>query len=149
MSEKDLQNFEKMYQKDVRKELSRRKAVIDQELDLKAENDFRPHNTLIALPQLPCGQYYLLASAQKSLFDEEHALMFRFQVSDLGFVGFQEQENNKIQVMNRTTGKGVNHVKVELFEREYDYNTKNYLNKLITTCYTDANGVYSDRKSVV
>ncbi len=147
VSEKDLQNFEKMYQKDVRKELSRRKAVIDQELDLKAENDFRPHNTLIALPQLPCGQYYLLASAQKSLFDEEHALMFRFQVSDLGFVGFQEQENNKIQVMNRTTGKGVNHVKVELFEREYDYNTKNYLNKLITTCYTDANGVADIKRS--
>lgn len=140
VSENDLQNFEKTYRKDVIEALIHRKAQFEQELNLEAESDFRPHNTLIALPQLPCGQYYLLAAAQKSLFDKDHTLMFHFQVSNLSYIGFQDQGNTKIQVMNRTTGQAVSHVKVGVYNREYDYNARNYLNKFIATYETDANG---------
>ena len=65
VSEKELKKLNEMRKEDLLKELNKKSAVAEQELSLPAETDYRHHSTLIALPALDHGIYYLTATTER------------------------------------------------------------------------------------
>ena len=140
VSEKDLEKLDEMNKKEKLKELGKRKAVVEQELSLAPETDYRSHSTLIALPALERGIYYLTATTQKGITEEDKTLMLSFQVSQLGYITDQNHERLTVFVVDRKTGKAVEGVTVECYRTEWNYKARKYETYIIATPKTDRNG---------
>ena len=140
VSEKDLDKLDEMKKEDRLKELNKRKAVAEQELTLAPESDYRTHTTLIALPALERGFYYLTATTKKGISDADKTLMLSFQVSGLGYITDQKDGQMTVVTVDRKTGKPVEGVTVELYRREWDYKSREYKTIIVATPKTDRNG---------
>ena len=140
VSEKELKKLNDMDQKDRLKELNKKSAVAEQELSLAAETDYRQHSTLIALPALERGFYYLTATTKKGITSEDKTLMLTFQVSSLGFITDTQNDKMTVLTVDRKTGKTVEGVTVEVYRREWDYKAREYKTIIIATPKTDSNG---------
>ena len=140
ISEKELSKLNNMQKEDLLKELNKKTAVAEQELILPAETDYRNHSTLIALPALEEGIYYLTATTKQGIKNEDKTLVLNFQVSNLGFITDQKDERMTVVVVDRKTGKTVEGVTVELFRREWDYKSREYKTIIIGTPKSDRTG---------
>ena len=142
VSEKELKRLRDMRDKEeLLKELNKMPAVAEKELTLPAETDYREHSTLIALPTLDKGFYYLVASTEKGTKDEDKTLTLTFQVSSLGYITDQNGDKMTVTVVDRKTGKTVESVIVEVWRSEWDYKAREYKTIIIETPKTDRNGV--------
>ena len=145
VSEKEFEEYQRLYHDDLIKALNKKQAVHEEELTLAEETDYRMHKTLIALPELNHGIYYLMASYQKSWKETDNILIINFQVSNLGYITNQNQEKMTVTTVNRKTGKPVKGVTVQLCRNEYDYNKRQYKTIVVATKTSDADGkVYLD-----
>ena len=140
VSEKELKKLNELYGEDRFKELSKMKALLEQELTLAAETDYRNHSTLIALPALECGFYFLMATTEKGIKSRDKTLVLQFQVSSLGFITDEKDHKMTLVVVDRKTGKTVEGVTVELYRREFDYKDRQYKTIILETPKTDSNG---------
>ena len=140
VGEKELEKLDNMNKEDLLKELNKKKAVVEQELALPAETDYRNHKTLIALPALEKGLYYLMATTEKGITKEEKVLVLNFQVSGLGYITDQKDERMTVVAMDRKTGKPMEGVTVELYRHEWDYKAREHKTIIIATPKTDRNG---------
>ena len=140
VSEKELKKLNELYGEDRFKELSKMKALVEQELTLAAETDYRNHRTLIALPALERGFYFLMATTEKGIKSHDKTLVLQFQVSGLGFITDQKYESMTVTVVDRKTGKTVEGVTVEAYRREWDYKAREYKTIIVGTPKTDRNG---------
>ena len=140
VSEKELKKLNELYGEDRFKELSKMKALVEQELTLAAETDYRNHSTLMALPALERGFYFLMATTEKGIKSHDKTLVLQFQVSGLGFITDQKYESMTVTVVDRKTGKTVEGVTVEAYRREWDYKAREYKTITIGTPKTDRNG---------
>ena len=140
VSEKDLDKLDRMKKEDRLKELNKRKAVAEQELSLAPETDYRTHTTLIAMPAMERGFYYLTATTKKGISDVDKTLMLSFQVSSLGYISDQKDGQMTVMTVDRKTGKPVEGVTVELYRREWDYKAREYKTIIVATPKTDRNG---------
>ena len=140
VSEKELKKLDDMRKEDLLKDLGKRKAVAEQCLDLTAETDYRQHSTLIALPSLECGFYYLTATTGMDIKNEDKTLILTFQVSSLGFITDTKDEKMTVVTVDRKTGKTVAGVTVEAYRREWDYKSREYKTIILATPKTDSNG---------
>ena len=122
------------------KELKRMKAYAEQEIHLPAETDYREHSTLMALPALERGFYFLIGNVSKENTDFDKMLVLSFQVSQLGFVTDQKDAQMTVVTVDRKTGKTVEGVTVELYRREWDYKVRDYKTIIIETQKSDRNG---------
>ena len=133
VSEKELKKLNELYGEDRFKELSKMKALVEQELTLAAETDYRNHSTLMALPALERGFYFLMATTEKGIKSHDKTLVLQFQVSGLGFITDQKYESMTVTVVDRKTGKTVEGVTVEAYRREWDYKAREYKTITIVT----------------
>ena len=140
VSENELKKLNELYGEDRFKELSKMKALVEQELTLAAETDYRNHNTLIALPALERGFYFLMATTEKGIKSHDKTLILQFQVSGLGFITDQKDEKMTVVTVDRKTGKTVEGVTVELYRREWDYKAREHKTIIIATMKSDKNG---------
>jgi 5-hydroxyisourate hydrolase-like protein (transthyretin family) len=140
VSEKELKKLNDMDKEDRLKELSKKSAVAEQELHLAVETDYRHHSTLIALPALERGIYYLTATTAKDIKSKDKTLMLTFQVSSLGFITDTKDDKMTVVTVDRKTGKTVEGVTVEVYRREWDYKAREYKTVIIATPKTDSNG---------
>ena len=140
VSEDELGKLNDMLKEDLLKELNKKSAIAEQELTLAAETDFRSHSTLIALPALEKGIYFLTASTDKGIKSEDKTLILNFQVSSLGFITDQKDDKMTVVTLDRKTGKTIEGVTVELYRREWDYKSRKYKTTIIATPKTDRNG---------
>ena len=140
VSEKELKKLNEMRKEDLLKELNKKSAVVEQELSLPAETDYRHHSTLIALPALERGIYYLTASTERGVKSEDKTLILNFQVSNLGFITDQKDNKMTVVTVDRKTGKTVEGVTVEVYRREWDYKAREYKTTILATPKTDRNG---------
>ncbi len=141
VSEKDLASYGRLSKEDLLKELNKKSAIAEQELNLPAETDYRQHSTLIALPALEKGIYYLIASTEKGIKDEDKTLVINFQVSNLGFVTDQKDDKMTVVTVDRKTGKTMEGVTVEVYRTEWDYKAREYKTIIIETPKSDRNGM--------
>ena len=126
ISEKELSKLNNMQKEDLLKELNKKTPVAEQDLILAAETDYRSHSTLIALPALQEGIYYLTATTKQGIKSEDKTLVLNFQVSNLGFITDQKDERMTVVVVDRKTGKTVEGVTVEAYRRDWDYKSREY-----------------------
>ena len=140
VSEKELEKLNNLNKEDLLKELNKKAIVAEQKLTLPAETDYRQHSTLIALPALERGFYYLTATTEAGIKSEDKTLLIRFQVSNLGFITDQKDDQMTVVVVDRKTGKTVEGVTVEAWRREWDYKTREYKTIIIGTPKSDRNG---------
>ena len=142
VSEKELKRLRDMRDKEeLLKELNKMPAVAEKELNLPAETDYREHSTLVALPVLDKGIYYLVASTEKGTKDKDKTLTLTFQVSSLGYITDQRDDKMTVTVVDRKTGKTVEGVTVEVWRSEWDYKAREYKTIIIETPKTDRNGI--------
>ena len=141
VSEKELRQLDGMDKEDLFKNLNKKTAVAEQELNLPAETDYREHSTLIALPALEKGLYYLLCNLEKGNTDQEKMFVIKFQVSSLAYIADQNDDKMTVVTVDRKTGKTMEGVTVELYRREWDYKNREYKNIIIETPKSDRNGV--------
>lgn len=119
---------------------------VTKEWNLKLENpgDYQNHSTEILLPKLDYGQYAILASPSKSFTRKNNVILSdSYWVTDLAYTYSTNQDHSQsVFVTDRSSGKPLNRVKVELFERTYDYSKdgSGYVVKLKETLRTDLNG---------
>ena len=140
VSEKELSKLDNMQKEDLLKELEKKLPVAEQELILAAETDFRSHSTLIALPALEEGIYYLTATTKQGVKSEDKTLVLNFQVSNLGYIVDQKDEKMTVVTVDRKTGKTVEGVTVELYRREWDYKAREHKTIILATMKSDKNG---------
>ena len=141
VSEKEMVKLNDMIKEDLIEALSKKQAVAEQELTLPAETDYRTHSTLIALPALERGLYYLTATTDRSIKDVDKTLLLRFQVSGLGFIADRKDDKMTVVTVDRKTGNPVEGVTVEVYRREWDYKAREYKNIIIETPKSDRDGV--------
>ena len=140
VSEKELSKLNNMQKEDLLNELNKKTAVAEQELILPAETDYRNHSTLIALPALQEGIYYLTATTKQGVKSEDKTLVLNFQASNLGYIVDQKDEKMTVVTVDRKTGKTAEGVTVELFRREWDYKAREQKTIILTTMKSDKNG---------
>ncbi|MBR0178191.1 MAG: hypothetical protein IJQ11_12295, partial [Bacteroidales bacterium] len=142
VSEKELKRLRDTRDKEeLLKELNKMPAVAEKELNLPAETDYREHSTLMALPALDKGIYYLVASTEKGTKDKDKTLTLTFQVSGLGYITDQNDDKMTVTVVDRKTGKTVEGVTVEVWRSEWDYKAREYKTIIIETPKTDRYGI--------
>ena len=140
VSEKELEKLNGMHRDDMYQALKKKSAVVEQELTLPAETDYRRHNTLIALPALDCGIYYLLGWVEKGDESEDKMLVINFQVSNLGYVTDKYYNQMTVLTLDRKTGKAMEDVTVEFCRREWNYKDREYKTIIMKTVKSDKNG---------
>ena len=141
VSEKELKNLKEMRKEDLLKELNKKMAVAEQELSLPTETDYRNHSTLIALPALERGFYFLIATTERGIKSEDKTLVLSFQVSNLGFITDQKDDQMTVVTVDRKTGKTLEGVTVELYRSEWDYKAREHKTIIIATERSDRNGM--------
>lgn len=109
---------------------------------LENPGDHQAHSTELLLPTLPYGQYAILASSSKSFSRHKNIVLYDlYWVSDLSYTRTENADQSmQLFVTDRASGKPLNKVKVQLFERTYNYMTRRHDVKLRQTLFTDKNG---------
>ena len=114
--------------------------IAENTVKLPAETDYCEHSTLIALPALQYGIYYLVFSNNHSFDDKDDVIIVPFQVSDLAFFNLETSDCLNLYVVNRETGQPMGNVKAHFSERTYSYKTRSYEYKDLGTEVSDKNG---------
>ncbi len=140
VTEKELEKLNGMNKEDLLKELNKKTAVVEEELQLPAETDYRRHSTIIALPALERGLYYLTATTAKDIKSDDKTLVINFQVSKLGYVTDKYYNQMTVLTLDRKTGKAMEGVTVEFCRREWDYKDREYKIIILKTMKSDKNG---------
>ena len=141
VSEKERVDFQRVdIKKDLIKVLDSKKAIAEQELTLPAETDYRQHSTLIALPALERGFYFLVGNVSKDNKNEDKMLVLNFQVSNLGYISDAKENKMTVVTVDRKTGKTEDGVTVECYRREWDYKAREYKTIILATVKSDKNG---------
>jgi uncharacterized protein YfaS (alpha-2-macroglobulin family) len=125
---------------------------LEKYLSLKAEKsweqafpddgDYRNHSTEIRIPALNPGYYVLLASNDPK-FPVKGAIITAatFWESNISYLSRNENGNNEIVVLNRESGHPLAGIKVQVFYREYNSNTRKYDSKAGAVFATDKSGM--------
>jgi uncharacterized protein YfaS (alpha-2-macroglobulin family) len=130
LSENELKTDEflseyRSYFTDIARDIARKEKFYKQwESAVPDSGDFQMHRVEMSLPPLPAGYYVLFASPRKSMSDVEDVEMQIFGVSELTYIAATANQKLEGVVLNRRTGKPISNVKVRLYSREYDYETR-------------------------
>ncbi len=113
-------------------------------INLPDEGDIQNHRTEIKIPALPMGYYVVLASTTEKFLPEKTLTAFdSFWISNISYIS---QNNNKggykFYVLGRETGEPLDKVIVQMFYRNYDYQSRKYEYKEGGSFITDQNGYF-------
>lgn len=122
------------------KKLLAKTPVIESTLEIPEEIDYKEHSSLIALPALQNGQYYIVFSNNNSFKDYDDLIYSTFQVSNLSYFHVDIDENTNIYIVNRETGAPIKDVVAHFSERKYSYKSGRYERIIIGDFYSDNDG---------
>ena len=114
--------------------------IIENHIDIPEEKDYKEHSSLIALPELESGCYFILFSKDDVFNAKNYPAVHAFQVSDLSYVVTNHNGNSVIQVLDRENGNPIKDVMVEAYDSKYDYKEMTYINNHVFSKITDKNG---------
>ena len=117
-----------------------KEPIVEKTLEIPAETDYREHSSLIALPALQCGVYYIVFSNNDSFKNYNDLIIMPFQVSNLAFFNLETEDNLNFYVVNRETGEPMSNVIAHFSEQSYSYDTKSWSRKAIADAVSDISG---------
>ncbi len=100
---------------------------------LPKTDDYRPHITEIAMPELPPGQYVLLFSNNARFSSDKNAVLYNFlNVTNISFISRNNSPGGlEYYVFRRETGKPLAGITARAYSIQYNYrNRKSYTNEL-------------------
>jgi hypothetical protein len=115
-------------------------------LQLPVEGDFQGHNTQFRIPPLPKGYYVILASDNQEFSIEGNPVAYAScWITNISYISQRTGNNGKMEVfmLDRDKGTPLKGVKVKAFVREYDYQSRSYINKEFNTFTSDEQGYFS------
>jgi hypothetical protein len=122
------------------KNLFSKKPVIENTVNIPEETDYKEHSSLIALPALQNGQYYIVFSNNNSFKNYDDLVYSTFQVSNLSYFHVDTDENTNIYVVNRETSAPMKDVVAHFSERNYSYKSGTYERTVIGDVTSDKDG---------
>lgn len=142
LSQNEVEDLARLSKINIVKSLLQKEHIIEGHIDIPEETDYKEHSSLIALPKLGYGSYFIMFSKNEIFSDEETELpaIHSFQVSNLSFVTTKNGQDLDIYVLDRETSAAVKDVNVNIYKQIYDYNNRQYVNVHITNLTTDKNG---------
>ena len=94
------------------------------------------------------GTYIIVSSNNEKFNNGKSAYHFTaFYVSDFAYTTYGQLDGKKIFVRDRSTGKPISDVEIEVFTRDYNRSERKYERKLVQRIKTDAEG-WADVKGV-
>ena len=125
---KEFQQIKAWYGIERREELLKMKPLHEWSIELPFENDYSNHATIINLPKLEKGMYYMLASSSPAFSEKNDQIVdVVFQISELGLVLNSELNGMRFYVLNRSTGKPISGAEANIMTSNYDYKTRKYI----------------------
>ena len=141
IKERDIEEIQAMDYQKVIPYLNKKTVAAADILEIPAETDYRAHSSVVALPALPSGIYYLMVfEASKAPTNRDDTEIYLFQVSRLGFITDRKDNHTDLLVVDRKTGHPEAGVTVELSRRVYNDKERRYVQHLLKTLHTDASG---------
>ena len=142
LSQDELEEIDRLSKKEIVKALLQKDYIIENHVDIPEEKDYQSHSSLIALPELECGSYFIMFSKDDiSTADNELPAVHSFQVSKLSFVTTKENNDFMVYVLDRETGNAVEDVNVNIYKQTYNYPQRKYVKTTIANLTTDKNGI--------
>ena len=132
--------FRNLDNEELYKALAAKKPVVKNTVKTTTETDYEEHSTLIALPAMQRGQYFLVFSNNIGFNNYEDLIFAHFQVSELSYFSLDSDEHENIYVINRETGEPISDVKAHFLKRDYNYKYRDYNSTLIGEAISDKNG---------
>ncbi len=107
--------------------------------------DYQSHSAEIAVSALPAGEYAIISSADKnfSLKDNPFSIQF-FHVSRIAFIN----KNNEYYVVDRETGAPLGNADIQVWEKRYNYQTKQPLLSKGAKYKSDKSGYFKTKDSL-
>ncbi|MGN0033224.1 MAG: MG2 domain-containing protein [Candidatus Limimorpha sp.] len=115
--------------------------VCEETVEIPQETDYQYHSSLIALPPLERGFYFLVFSNDDSFDELDNLLFVPFQVSALSFVSLGSEDESTVVVIDRASGSPKCSVKAEFLSKKYSYNSSKYVLKRLGVSESDSDGV--------
>ena len=140
VSSEDFIAFSRLDKEKLFKQLLSRNPIISSTIDIPEENDYKEHSSLIALPVLQNGQYFIVFSNNNSFKNTEDLIISAFQVSNLALFNVDTDENLNIYIVNRETSEPIKDVVAHFSENHYSYKTGVYERTVIGDVHSDKNG---------
>ena len=111
---------------------------------LPDDGDYRSHSTEMKIQALPAGYYVLLASSDAS-FPASKAVITSngFWVSNISYITSNNNGTTEVMVLHRETGQPMTGVKVQVFYRDYNSNTRKWDSNAGDTYQSDQTGFIS------
>ena len=137
----ELERLYSLKEKDFYEEMMKRPAVAEQTLNLTAETDYLTHSTLIALPPLNEGLYYIIGKTDaKGKIIPSQMFKIRIEVSQLGYIIDSKPNLFTLVTVDRKTGHPQEGVTVEITRRKYNHKTSEYETIRVATEKSDRDG---------
>jgi len=131
--------LERTYEEQAWKTLTAAAAEKKWNQPLPATNDFQQHSTEVKIPELPIGEYILLASSDPSFSGKGTVLGARLvYVSAISYIN----SGYDYFVLHRDNGSPLQNASVQVWRQNYDYNTSRYIKAREKKYSTDANGYF-------
>ncbi len=115
-------------------------------LKLPDEGDFQAHSTQIKLPGLPKGYYVILASDNPNFSVDDKSVAYApCWITGISYISRNSQPESKMEVyvLDRDKGTPLKGVEVRTFVREYDYQSRSYVNKPVDSYISDDDGYFT------
>ncbi|NCO54496.1 MAG: hypothetical protein GW876_03705, partial [Bacteroidetes bacterium] len=107
--------------------------------------DYQVYSTEFAMPSMPIGQYFVIASSRKDFkWDKNEYGYAYFNVTNLSYLS-RRFNNEKMDfiILNRQTGAPEQNVNAQLWKEDYSYVLQAYDYYKSASFITDANGKFS------
>ena len=107
--------------------------------------DYQDYSTEFAMPSMPIGQYFVIASNRKDFkWDKNEYGYAYFNVTNLSYLS-RRFNNEKMDfiILNRQTGAPEQNVNAQLWKEDYSYILQAYDYYKSSSFITDANGKFS------
>jgi uncharacterized protein YfaS (alpha-2-macroglobulin family) len=139
---------DKETQETIVKRLNDRKATKSWTQDLSNKLDYLEHKSEIILPEITQGFYVLMSSTNPnfSISEDKNAVAInQVFISNISYITKTEGNNFEIYVLDRKSSKPIKDAQINLFKKEYNYDTRKYIYNKIETLTSDENG-YATKK---
>lgn len=136
----EFRRFSQLNNEELCKALSAKKPVVKNTVKATVETDYDEHSTLIALPAMQRGQYYLVFSNNIGFNNYEDLIITPFQVSELSYFSLDTDDYENIYIVNRETSEPMSDVKAYFWKMDYSYKTRDYKYTSLGNAINDKNG---------
>ena len=115
-------------------------------LKLPDDGDFQSHNTQIKIPALPKGYYVIFFSDYQDFTAKNQTFGYTScWVTGISYISESNKPEGKLEffVLDREKGHTLKGVEIQAFAREYNYQSRAYVNKPVASYISDDKGSFS------